>query len=329
MKKYLAFFLVCFAVIFSSNAFAGITEDIATAKDDVAYDYGLISKWASEELSEGIAYSAVSGANRPAEVHGIGSFELGAGATASIWNVNIDKMRALPTRTIKTSSVDYKGTVGVPGILIQGKVGLPLDLDLGLKYGGYSFKLDEGNATFDASNTVYGAELRRQFMGKGLAGVALPDISLGLTYDVASGKITSSEAYKETSTESYSGISYTQSVDSTTTGEIKWSTQSLGLKAILSKDFVFITPYAGIAVNKNFGSVDTSLTTKGTLSLSGGSSSQSESVSITGSGSKSPESFYMRYIAGLDVNILALRLNLNGELADKYYAVGLWLHLSM
>lgn len=316
------------AAVFSNNAFAGISEDIAAAKDDVAYDYGLISKWASEELSEGLAYSAVSGANRPAEVHGIGSFEVGAGATAAIWNVDTNKLKSLLTKTIKTSSVDFKGTVGVPGILIQGKIGLPWDTDLGLKYGGYSFKLDEGNASFDASNTVYGAELRRQFLGKGLAGVALPDISLSLTYDAASGKITSSEVYKETTTESFSGISYTQSVDSTTTGETKWSTQSMGLKAILSKQFIFITPYAGIAANKNYGNVDTSLTTKGTLSLTSGGVSQNDSVSITGSGSKSPESFYMRYIAGLDIHMLVLRININGELADKYYAVGLWTHLS-
>ncbi|MBI3813772.1 MAG: hypothetical protein HY279_04805, partial [Nitrospinae bacterium] len=248
----------------------------------------------------------------------------------AIWNVDTNKLRALPTRTIKTSSLDFKGTVGVPGILIQGKLGLPADIDLGLKYGGYSFKLDEGNAAFDASNTVYGAEVRRQFLGKGLAGVALPDISLSLTYDVASGKIDSSEVYKETTYgEIYPGGSYTQTVDSKTTGEIKWSTQSVGLKAILSKQFVFITPYAGIAANKNYGSVDTSLTTKGTLSLTGGGSSLINDVSITGSGSKNPESFYMRYIAGLDIHMLALRLNINGELADKYYAAGLWLHLSM
>src|SRR3989337_2739487 len=176
-------------------------------------DYGLISKWTSEELSEGIAYSAVGGANRPAEVHGIGSFELGAGATAAIWNVDTNKLRSLPTRTIKTSSLDFKGAMGVPGILLQSKLGLPLDMDLGLKYGGYSFKLDEGNASFDASNTVYGAELRRQFLGKGLSGVALPDISLSLTYDAASGKIDSSQTYAETTVETYSGISYTQAVD--------------------------------------------------------------------------------------------------------------------
>ena len=324
--KKLVFFIYCFAVIFSSNAFAGITEDIATAKDDVGYDYGLISKWTSEELSEGIAYSAVGGANRPAEVHGIGSFELGAGATAAIWNVDTNKLRSLPTRTIKTSSLDFKGAMGVPGILLQGKLGLPLDMDLGLKYGGYSFKLDEGNASFDASNTVYGAELRRQFFGKGLSGVALPDISLSLTYDAASGKITSSETYKETTPQSYGGNSYTQILDSTTTGETKWSTQSIGLKAIISKSLIFVTPYAGIAANKNYGNVDTTLTTKGTLTLDGVGASGN--LSTSGAGSKSPESFYMRYIAGLDINILLLRLNLNGELADKYYAVGLWTHLS-
>src|SRR3989338_1699507 len=307
--KKLVFFIYCFAVIFSSNAFAGITEDIATAKDDVAYDYGLISKWTSEELSEGIA-----------------SFELGAGATAAIWNVDTNKLRSLPTRTIKTSSLDFKGAMGVPGILLQSKLGLPLDMDLGLKYGGYSFKLDEGNASFDASNTVYGAELRRQFFGKGLSGVALPDISLSLTYDAASGKITSSETYKETTPQSYGGNSYTQILDSTTTGETKWSTQSIGLKAIISKSLIFVTPYAGIAANKNYGNVDTTLTTKGTLTLDGVGASGN--LSTSGAGSKSPESFYMRYIAGLDINILLLRLNLNGELADKYYAVGLWTHLS-
>jgi len=328
MRKYLVLIIVCLIAISSNNAFAAITQDIDTAKNDVAYDYGLISNWTSQEFSEGIAYSAVGGANRPADVHGIGSFEIGLGINADVWNVDTGKLRALPTRTIKTASVDYKGTVGVPGILVQGKLGLPWDLDLGLKYGGFSFKLDEGQASFNASNTVYGFELRRQFFGKGITGVALPAVSLSLTYDVASGKIDSSQTYAETTSETYSGISYTQAIDSRTTGEIKWSTQSIGAKAIVSKNFLFITPYLGIGLNKNSGTVDTSITTAGTLSLTGGGSTQSQSIDIRGSGSDTAGDSYVRYIGGFDINILALRLNLNGELADKYYAVGLWTHLS-
>jgi hypothetical protein len=315
-------------LIFTGKSLAAITQDLDTAKNDIAYDYGLISGWASQELSEGLAYSAVGGANRPADVHGIGSFEIGLGINGDVWNVDTGKLRALPTRTIKTASIDYKGTVGVPGILVQGKIGLPWDIDLGLKYGGFSFKLDEGKSSVNANNTVYGFEFRRQFFGKGITGVAIPAVALSLTYDIASGKIDSSQAYTETTSETYSGISYTQAVDSTTKGEIKWSTQSLGAKAIVSKNFLFITPYLGIGLNKNYGSVDTSITTSGTLSLTGGGSSQSQSISITGSGSDSAGDSYVRYIGGFDINILALKLNLNGELADKYYAVGLWAHLS-
>ena len=239
------------------------------------------------------------------------------------------KLRALPTQTIKTASVDYKGTVGVPRILVQGKLGLPWDLDLGLKYGGFPFNLNEGKASFNANNTVYGFELRRQFFGKGITGVAIPAVALSLTYDIASGKIDSSQTYAETTSETYSGISYTQAIDSKTTGEIKWSTQSIGAKAIVSKKFLFITPYLGIGINKNSGSVDTSITTTGTLTLTPPvGSPESQSISITGSGSDTAGDSYVRYIGGFDINILALRLNLNGELADKYYSVGLWTHLS-
>ena len=329
MKRKFIFIFSFFSVfIFSNITFAAITDDIETAKNDIAYDYGLISNWASQEFSEGIAYSAVGGANRPAEVHGIGSFEIGLGVNGDVWNADTGKLRALPTRTIRTASVDYKGTVGMPGILVQGKLGLPWDIDLGLKYGGLSFKLDEGKASFNVNNTTYGFELRRQFFGKGVTGVAFPAVSLSLTYDVASGKIDSSQTYTETTSETYSGISYTQSVDSKTTGEIKWSTQSLGLKATASKKFLFVTPYLGLGYNKNYGSVDTNITTAGTLSLTGGGSSQSQSINITGSGSDTAGDSYARYIAGFDIHILALRLNLNGEIADKYYSAGLWAHLS-
>ena len=84
MRKYLVLIIVCLIAISSNNAFAAITQDIDTAKNDVAYDYGLISNWTSQEFSEGIAYSAVGGANRPADVHGIGSFEIGLGVNGDV-----------------------------------------------------------------------------------------------------------------------------------------------------------------------------------------------------------------------------------------------------
>ena len=54
VRKYLIPAIVCLISILSNNAFAGITEDIDTAKNDVAYDYGLISNWTSQEFSEGV-----------------------------------------------------------------------------------------------------------------------------------------------------------------------------------------------------------------------------------------------------------------------------------
>ena len=46
MKGYLAVLFCIFAIaVFSVNSFAAITQDIDAAKNDVAYDYGLISNW--------------------------------------------------------------------------------------------------------------------------------------------------------------------------------------------------------------------------------------------------------------------------------------------
>lgn len=320
----LSFFLFVPFMIATSCVYGGIPEDLVTAREDVAKDFGEISKWISGELSEGMAFNAGSGNVLPADIIEFPGFGFGISAGASLWPVNAGEFRALNLRTIDTSSankIDMPDTIGMINIVGHVKTALPFGLDIGARVGGFNFDDDTGNASVELENALWGVELRKRILGGSWTNILLPDLSVSVSFDNAVGSIERKESYSDRRTETYEGSSYTQEIQSETLWKTEWNTQNIGIKTIVSKTFLFITPYFGLGVNKHMGSTETKIVTTGTISLEiPYFPSQSASLSIENKSEVDADDTTMRLLTGVELKIFLLRLGISAEFAGDYKA---------
>lgn len=313
-------------VVFPALNWAVITDDLNTAKSSVESDYSTISQWFSEQLADGLAFHSQSGLDLPASVCGLLGFELGGSGGLSIWKLDVDKFRSLSTTAIDVTSaggIDLPDKIGAPNLLAHAKIGLLGGLDVGGKGGRIAWSRDDGNARTDIESTVWGIELRKRLLGGGVTGVVLPDLSVNLSLNTASGSIKRSEGYNAVTPESYAGVSYTQTITSTTTWRSDWNIRSLGLQAVLSKNFIVVTPFLGVGVYKNMGKVNSSIETGGNIKLESTvpPASLENPLSLTGKGDKKPKDTNVRFLAGLELNITLLKIGLSANYGDGTYAV--------
>ncbi len=319
MKKILALAVV---LVFSSFGWASSPEeDLQTAKNAVQSDYSTVSQWFSEQLSNGLAFHEQNGLDLPGSVCSLLGFELGVSGGGSVWKLDVDKFRKLPAKAIDVTSaggIDLPDKIGAPNLLAHAKIGLLGGIDVGGKGGKITWSLDDGNARTDIESTVWGVEVRKRLLGGGLTGVVLPDLSVNLSLNTASGFIKRSEVYdRTTSGIIYGDNSYTQTITSTTTWRSDWDIKSLGLQAVLSKNFIAVTPFIGVGLYKNMGKVNTAIETGGNITLSG---IPTADLSLAGKGDKAPKDTNIRYMAGLEMNITLLKLGLSADYSDGMYA---------
>ncbi|MFH1258794.1 MAG: DUF6588 family protein [Elusimicrobiota bacterium] len=319
MRKWLVLVVV---FVFPAFIWAGTPEeDLQTAKDAVQADYSTVSGWFSEQLADGLAFHEQGGLALPGSVCSLLGFELGVSGGGSVWNLDVDKFRKLSVKAVDVSSlggIDLPDKIGAPSLLAHAKIGLPFGLDVGGKGGKITWGLDNGNARTDIESTVWGVEVRKRLLGGGLTGVVLPDLSVNLSLNTASGFIKRTEVYEQTTPGIiYGENTYTQTINSTTTWRSDWDIKSLGLQAVLSKNFIVVTPFVGVGFYKNMGKVNTAIRTEGNIALTG---IPTDPLSLEGKGDKAPKDTNLRYMAGLEMNITLLKLGISADYSDGMYA---------
>src|SRR5207302_9543289 len=95
-------------------------------------------------------------------------------------------------------------------------------------------------------------------------------------------------------------------------GRTDWDTKSVGAQLLLNKKILILNPYIGAAVNKNFGSVDTSITNTGTVTSVNGVATN-QTYTTFGSASSTPNTWDLRGLAGIELTILPfVRLGIGG-----------------
>ncbi len=198
----------------------------------------------------------------------------------------------------------------VPSILggLNAKVGVPAFLffehaDVGLRYGGLGLS--------DSKNSINYTDIGFDFRGNVLeAGLMTPiTLTLGLSADyfkgdfkVSTGKVTVSDS------SSVPGYSITGTLD----GEMGIEMQNVGvaLKAVVSRSFLFFTPYFGLGAQINTGSAMPYFKESGQATATGGSAT---AINWKSQVSTPVQAMDVRLGAGFELNPAVFFISANAE----------------
>ncbi|MFA5857522.1 MAG: hypothetical protein WC955_00490 [Elusimicrobiota bacterium] len=315
MKKVMAV-LAVMILGFTGVAYAGITDDVQTATNDIKTDFSSVSSWFGSQLKPGLEFNASGGMYLPANVCHLLGFEIGAIAGLNTFNIDLSAFKNLAMNAFDANKYALPEMLALPQVMVHAKVGLPFDLDLGAKYGTSEISIDVTGTKFAFKNQAMGAEVRKKIIGGGLEGIILPDISIGVGMDMLTGSLTAGQAYNVTNTDTYSGYNYTQTVNAATTLSSDWAITSMNAKLMVSKYLLFVTPFAGAAAYYNTSKVNTKVNTNGSITLTeytSASTSSSSAFTIEGPGNLESTGMDIGYFGGLEFSILVVKINVSGE----------------
>jgi hypothetical protein len=143
----------------------------------------------------------------------------------------------------------------------------------------------------------------------------LPDLSVSLAYDTASGDVTRTELYN-------GPVAGGGTLNANTTWKSKWDVGAVTARAVVSKKFFAITPFAGLGVTKMTGDTDTTVD----ISVNPGSTPGLVSGVVQGS-AKNKETLG-HALAGLEISpVPFFRLGLGGLVAKDHWAASLGLRV--
>jgi hypothetical protein len=336
--------LVCVAFfLFSTNyLYPQTDEDIEQVKRNLQSDFSMISSWVNKQLSPGVPFLTATSLGLPAAVCSsiipIPGFEIGVSGNICVWTLSLEELKSFDLHVIDQNVsfnlADIPGYIGLPLFLYHAKVGLIKDIDLGVRYFSVVGTVKYGSTQLDFSFSNAGVDLRKKVLGGGVAGLVLPDLSVGVGGSVTNGKASLSQEYSYAQSDIINGKEYVQRVDGKISLSTEWlQVSALSAEVILSKGFVFITPIIGLGYNfYPAGRLNTNINAAGTLQISekenpsntssaGVAISGGDSVSISGAGEG-------KIIGGLELALAVLRLNLHGEyIFSGKYTVSLGVRL--
>ncbi len=278
----------------------------AAVQDDILSDSQQIAKWFSQEVAHITAFNAAALPQIPADVHKLLGVEVGVEAGVSSSKVDQDGFRQLSLVSLNTSGFDMPSEMMLPMPLVHAKVGLPFELDLGVKYGRMDFSDSKNGVDSEVQNSVFGVEIRRRLMGEGATGVVLPDVALTLGYDQANGDVQRTERYVAPVTGG--------TLDAATTMKSDWRTGAVTARVIASKQLVILTPYIGAGYSRLMGDAETSVEVVGTATPGG-------AVNVSGKNSAKADDDVLQFLGGLEFTFFPLcKINLGGLYAKDDWA---------
>lgn len=254
-----------------------------------------MARWLSHEMAQGLAFNAGSNFDPPKEVKG---YYLQPDLSLGVGRMPLDK-RDFPILHTPQLSGDaganlFPNSVLFPNLAMHLRMGLPWRGDAYVRFADATtpagYKISP-TMTAQVQTNSYGGGIRQHFFGGDR-----PTLTLGAHYNHVQGRTRLKSAF------TFQAPGVTQTDDFT--GDIRWSINSFGTTAIVSKSFGAWTPFAGIGYNYATGSVSTSFD----LSASAVNSQ------AFGVGSERPEKNQGREIFGLSYDRPTWSLFANGEL---------------
>ena len=292
--------------------------DVSAVLAQYQADSALLSGWQTEQLKNAIPFNATAGNVVPKQLSLLG-FDIGVEGVVSGTKVDQDGLHHLGTSIVDTTKIDVPNRLPVPSILVHAKIGLPLGLDGGIRFGGIpSTTRDNGTTHSEVKNTIFGLDLRKKIIEEG---IGLPGLTVGANFTRANGSSDVTDPLTADGTTVVNGTTYNTQLNATGHNHSDWDVKSYGLQAILNKQILFFNPYIGASVNRNAGSITSSIGTAGSLTLSdnSGNSSTQDLGNIVGTGSDHPNKWDVRALVGFEFSILPfMKLGFQGEFSgDK------------
>ncbi|SRR5258708_4082083 len=292
--------------------------DLAQAVAQVTTDSVLLSGWINDQFRKAAAFNSTAGNVVPSQLKVLG-FEVGVEAVVTASKIDIDGFHRLGTTLVDTNKIDMYDRLPFPAIIGHAKIGLPFGLDAGVRVGGIPTKTqDKGTTHYEVANSIFGIDVRKKLIEEGMAKPF--GLTMGLNYTHANGHISATTPYTANTTYiAPSGQTYTPTLNATGSERTDWKTDSVGAQVLLNKKILFVNPYIGASANYNTGSVDTTITNSGTVTLTDpvlGTASQA--VSAGGSASGKPVMWDLRGLLGLEFTFLPFcKLGIGGEIANQ------------
>lgn len=317
--------VVVLMVCWGCNAFlfADVAGDLVMATESLEGDYEVLSDWIGSELSKPLSFLPGIGPDLPANVLSLPHFELGISLATAIRKLDESSFDALPTDTVDSTQIDIPKTVLIPVPMLQAKLGLPSlpvlgDTDIGIKLGAFSYDIND----CEIKHTLYGIQLRKEIWKDGIA--SLGGVAINLSFNKLTGSIEISRDYNHISQETYGPVNYEQKVESVSSWETEWDINSIGIMAMYSKKLAMVNLFLGAGIDQNSGSIDTTLETGGTITLTETAMptvTLSDDMLIRGTSSCDPDKSNFRLVGGIEFGLTLFKLGVSGEYSEDNYAL--------
>lgn len=252
------------------------------ANPSLASDFGLMTRWLSHELAQGMAFNAGSNFDPPKEIKG---YSIQPDLSLGVGRMPLDK-RDFPELQVQALR-DYGGadifpkSVMFPNLALHLRMGLPWRGDFYVRFADATtppgYKISP-TMTAQVQTNSYGAGVRQHFFGGDW-----PGLTLGGHYNHVRGR-THVKGKFNVNVDNYF------TADSDLSGDINWNVNSFGLTAVTHYSAGSWTPFVGFGYNYATGSVRTRLALLSKTPLV---------ADVVGEGSEHPEQSQGRWIFGL------------------------------
>ncbi len=220
-------------------------------------------------------------------------FELSLGAGADFIPLpNLSNLTGLSIVSA-TTNLSLPSGIPLPFPVATLRVGLFNGFDAGFRY---TYLPEIAAAGVGGNFTGWGIDVRYKLF----EGMELPTVTLSTSYDSNSGSFSVA-----TGNVNQTGINYTASngdnypnasLSGSSNYTLNWMTRSIGMKIMVGKSLGILYPFAAIGVQRNSGTITSTLSGTYTASLNDGS--QSETATISGVSSGVPVVLEPKYVLG-------------------------------
>jgi hypothetical protein len=331
MKKTIMIIAAC--LLFAAPAFS-TQEDLDTFISSGEYllgSYAKIVDFFSQEVSKQIAFNGTAGMDLSANVCAWPGVSLGLIAGLSMGDFNVEGFKTLDVDYIEIEEVasSLPKILPLPAGVFYIKTGVPffpVKSDFGIKFLPFSYTLpDTGNGgSILIKDYIFGVEARFQLIEDS------PATPMGLvvsgSMDFMSGRVEVKSAPQATSNDvEINGTDYISDIDGSIVMGLDWAVQSYGIKAIINKNLLFISPFFGLGINANYGAVNGKVGAQGEVTLT----DKDNALDVTTGpldtyvmGSAAPRMLDFKLISGFDLTFIpATKIGIAYEWGGNVYSL--------
>jgi len=254
---------------FCGTAQAG--QDTVDFENIVSSDFLSIASFVNGPFVNSMGFYTSLGWDVPPTVYDLVSgphFELSVGAGADFISLpNLNNLTALSVVSA-TSNLSLPSGIPLPYPVATLRLGLFNGFDAGFRY---TYLPEISAAGVGGNFTGWGIDLRYKLF----EGMELPTVTLSTSYDSNSGNFS-----VDTGSVNQTGINYTDSnnghnypnasLSGSSTYALNWTTRSMGIKIMVGKSLGIFYPFGAIGVQRNSGTITSSLTGSYIANLNGG-----------------------------------------------------------